>query len=257
MIIVIQGLREGAGSSFLAANLAQLLALPTALNPATEMMHAPSGEALDGAAVALIDADPGTGTFLTYWGRGPEVPSLGWVKAALSHEGLERVVIRPSTGFPLLFPMGDLHQASELTDETVDQAMAQLAAYLRILSIEHVVVDAGRLTSTWAARWRAVADQVLTVVNPDHHALINLLHYTPLANERFVLNAVVPGAASAQRVMAFLDTQPHLASHRLSTVIPLDESVRESGFRLERLVLSDPQAAAAEAVRELTRDLVA
>lgn len=233
MIICIQGLRDATGSSFLAANLAEILA--------------------EHESVALISTKPAPGTFETYWGLGPFSPK-SWMRAIGESLPIENAIERANTGFPVLFPFGLL---DALTTDVVHARALSLLTHIEPYRFSTILIDAGDVHNPWSQAFRQRAHRVITVIEPDHDALIRLMSYQPLESEVFVLNKVIPGSAVGFRLTSFLETDERFAHRLIRPVLPYDEAAVESGFLMTRVVKSAPESAISHALRTLKTTLVA
>ncbi len=233
MLISIQGLRAGAGSSFCAANLAELYA--SANRP-----------------VALVSTAPAPSTFETYWGL-PLTSGKSWVRQITSNQPLAEAAVRAELGFPVLFSFG---AQAALSAQEAESTAPKLLAALSGAALTHVLVDAGGINTPCSQVFRSLATLVVTVLEPDHDSLLRLMEYHPLDNEVFVLNKVVPGSSVGYRLTSYLETEPRFVGKLITPVLAADEAARESGFLLTRVVKSAPTSAVSQSLGALAESLL-
>lgn len=123
MIISVQGLRTGTGSSFVAANLAEIYAR--------------------NSAVALASTTPAPGTFETYWGL-PLQEDKSWLRQINNNLPLAEAIERANYGYPVLFPFGLMDL---MTDKSNEQCAQQFLSTLVPHAFTHTLIDTGKATS--------------------------------------------------------------------------------------------------------------
>lgn len=232
MILSIQGLRTGTGSSFVAANLADVFSRT--------------------APVALVSTTPAPGTFETYWNLSL-TGDKSWLRQVSNDLPLAEAIERPDHGFPVLFPFGIM---DVMTDESANRQAEKLLALLAPHAFTHTVIDAGAASSRWAKAFSPVVDMIVTVLEPDHDALLRLMHYAPRPQEVFLINKVVPGSQVGYRLTSFLETEPRFIGKLVTPLLPQDEAARESGFLMTRVVKSAPHAAITQALLTVSQSLL-
>ena len=232
MIISVQGLRTGTGSSFVAANLAEIYAR--------------------NSAVALASTTPAPGTFENYWGL-PLQEDKSWLRQINNNLPLAEAIERANYGYPVLFPFGLMDL---MTDKSNEQCAQQFLSALVPHAFTHTLIDTGKATSFWSKAFANLVDAVVTVLEPDHDALVRLTNYSPRDNEFFLINKVVPGSSVGYRLTSFLETEPRFVGKLITPLLPQDEAARESGFFMTRVVLSAPRAAITQALEGVSQNLL-
>ena len=199
VVIVFQSLREGSGSSTVAAAAAR------------QLRSRRNGRVL---AVAPQSACSG---FRALFNLPAENPSAGLSSDTFWHYA------------------DSLHLAldfNENVNEDSEYPPFKFApSVLRNSGFTHVVVDLGHADGDAARRWREAADVVVTVAEPDTHTAMKLSEDSIAHNEVVLFNKALSSLQSHTDVMQFLRATPGLAARIAPQNIPLDEFAARSALQ--------------------------
>ena len=199
IVIVFQSLREGSGSSAVAAAAAWQLS-----------------SRRDGRVLAVAPQSACSG-FRALFNLPAENPSAGLSSDTFWHYA------------------DSLHLALDFNEngnEDSEHPPFKFApSVLRNSGFTHVVVDLGHADGDAARRWREAADVVVTVAEPDAHTAMKLSAHPLARNEVILFNKALSFSQSHTDVMQFLRATPHLAARIAPQIIPHDEFAARSALQ--------------------------
>jgi flagellar biosynthesis protein FlhG len=233
-VVVVTGGKGGVGKSVIALNLAIALAQ-------------------QGQAVGLLDAAPGFGNIGVlcglngYWNFHHVLSGSRTVRQ-ICLDGPGGVIVIPGGATLLVQPASTAHRELEMQLAELEQ------------SLDFLVIDAGTWGAPEVPKTVAAADQILLVTTPEPTAVAAtyavIKHVTESTAE---LQVIVNRAESPEQAheisfrlrktsRVFLNSQPASGGW-----VPEDESVRQSVNQRVPFLLAAPEAAASQAVADLSR----
>ncbi|MDO5531231.1 cellulose synthase operon protein YhjQ/BcsQ [Sutterella sp.] len=232
MIILVKGLRAGAGASLTAASIAWRLSLTR-------------------PKVLALSAHSSAAPLELYFNLPLPQPE-GWFAAAAAWaaDGKERPLLTNlwrSTDSLHVLPAGE---ASE------GPSVSHSIRILREAAMEDftdIVIDGGPAGVNPAATlvFAEIADLTVTVAEPDAGCLMRLARHVPAPREFIVLNRVRPESPSMQEVSRFLASLPQIEGRIAPVMIPFDDLALEASLVKQPVVQAIPGAASARALSAL------
>lgn len=117
----------------------------------------------------------------------------------------------------------------------------------------HVVVDLGHDDTETAQLWRGAADVLVTVAEPDAHTAVKLSEHTVARNELVLFNKALSFSESHTDVMQFLRATPGLSARIAPQIVPRDEFAALQRGPVTQLA---PFAESAQAIAALSTWLI-
>lgn len=120
----------------------------------------------------------------------------------------------------------------------------------------HVVVDLGHDDTETAQLWRGAADVLVTVAEPDAHTAVKLSEHTVARNELVLFNKALSFSESHTDVMQFLRATPGLSARIAPQIVPRDEFAARAALQLGPVTQLAPFAESAQAITALSTWLI-
>lgn len=120
----------------------------------------------------------------------------------------------------------------------------------------HVVVDLGHVGAENAQDWRGAADLIVTVAEPDAHTAVKLSEHTVARNELVLFNKALSFSESHTDVMQFLRATPGLSARIAPQIVPRDEFAARAALQRGPVTQLAPFAESAQAIAALSTWLI-
>ncbi len=120
----------------------------------------------------------------------------------------------------------------------------------------HVVVDLGHDDTETAQLWRGAADVLVTVAEPDAHTAVKLSKHALAGNEVLLFNKALGFSESHADVMLFLRTAPGLSERIAPQIVPHDEFAARAALQRGPVTQLVPFAESAQAIAALSTWLI-
>ena len=236
MIILIQGIRSGAGASFLAASLSWQLSLS-------------SKKVL---ALSANDSDAPLELYFNF----PEPCGDGWLAAARKDAAVCSALWHYTDSLYVL-PMGKGEAADSFWVDRSHRIKAACTLCKQVLEegFTDIVIDAGVASGNGRSLFNeimnALADYSITSAEPDAGSLMTLAGRRFASNEEVLLNKLRSESASMREASKFLYALPGVSEKLVPFSVPWDDLALEAAFLSQPISQTVPDAASAKAISSL------